>query len=53
MKICRMYPYPSYGGAGPVAAGLQLYRVIPWSFGRIADPNPLREDQGGKGVKGA
>ena len=35
MGIRRTYPYPSYGGAGPVAAGLKGHS------GRIADPTPL------------
>ena len=45
MEIRRTYPYPSYGGAGPVAGGLQGHS------GRVADPNLIRYDQGGKGVK--
>ena len=40
-----MYPYPSYGAAGPVSGGLEGRQ------GRVLDADPLEEDRGGKGVK--
>ena len=40
-----MYPYPTHGGAGPVSGGHRGRQ------GSVQNPSPLREDQGGKGVK--
>ena len=45
MCIFRMYPYPSYGAAGPVSGGLRGRQ------GRVLDAGRLEDDREGKGVK--
>ena len=43
--IFRMYPYPSYGAAGPVSGGLEGRQ------GRVQNPYHAHHDTDGKGVK--
>ena len=45
MQSTPLGPWEVGGSAGPAGAGLQ------GRYCSVADPNPLREDQGGKGVK--
>ena len=43
--MVSMYPYLTYGGAGPANGGLHGH------CGRVGDPSPVEQDQDGKGVK--
>ena len=43
--LVSIYPYPAYGGPGPVTGGLGD------DYGDIGNPSPDSQDQGGKRVK--